>query len=316
MIDAHGFFRMVIDTVSDHIAVIGDSGDILFVNQSWINFGRRNDYPISDWSRINYLEVCEKSADMGDEFGKDAATGIADVISSKRKEFYFEYPCHSDIEKRWFMMKVVALEWDDENYYVISHQNITKRKLSEENAFRLARLDGLTGVPNRRYLDEFINTEWRRCIRLGMPISLAIIDLDNLKTLNDTCGHMVGDDCLKILAKTLNKYANRPSDMCARYGGDEFALVFGNADLKQSFAFVQKIMTAIRKLSIPNERSASPLSATVSIGLATMYPDMENDEGTLAEAADQLLYTAKRDGRDRIACGEISRGKTELEISA
>ena len=295
------FLRSILDSVTEHIVVIDEYGDIQFVNRSWATFGDDNACSIDkNWSGINYLKECDKAAEMGDEFGVNAGSGIRNVINGKNDEFYFEYPCHSPDENRWFVMRVTPFELDTEQYFVVSHQNITERKLAEEKIKNLARIDGLTNIANRRTFDEFLNSEYRRCARLRKPLSLAIIDIDHFKLLNDTYGHQAGDEALKRVASVLEMFANRPGDLCSRYGGEEFAMVWSDTSLGQSCMFANKILEELDHLEIPNKNSPTSKNLTVSIGLSTIVPSQDDTEVIILKIADNLLYEAKERGRNRI----------------
>tara|TARA_R110002072_G_scaffold119555_3_gene252450 strand:+ start:8995 stop:9909 length:915 start_codon:yes stop_codon:yes gene_type:complete len=301
MLESYDFLKLVLDTITEHIVVIDNEGDILFVNKSWSTFAQNNECLIDErWNGVNYLRECDKAASMGDVFGAKAASGIRSVIKSDAEEFYCEYPCHSPDQKRWFMMRVTSFTIQGVNCFVISHQNITERKLAEEEVINLSRIDGLTGIPNRRYFNEFLNREWNRCRRLGMPISLAIIDLDHFKLLNDTYGHQTGDACLKAVGGILKGFGIRPGDICARYGGEEFVIVYGNTSLDKAQILVSKLLDEIRLLNIPNEKSPTLPALTASIGLTTMYPSEENSESDLIKKSDESLYLAKENGRNQI----------------
>ncbi len=301
MIESYNFLKSVIDTVTEHIVVIDIKGNILFVNKTWKSFGQNNACLFDEqWKGVNYLSECDKAADMGDDFGLKAADGIRRVIQGEEDEFYFEYPCHSPDKKRWFMMRVTPFTIPEGRCFVISHQNITERKLAEEEVLNLARIDGLTDIPNRRYFNEFLDSEWKRCQRLNIPISLAIIDLDHFKYLNDTYGHQAGDDCLKSVGKILKKYVKRPSDICARYGGEEFSLVYGNTGLEQAKRLTRQLLNEIHSLNIPNKNSPIMPTLTASIGLATMQPNSDNSKTDLIKKSDESLYSAKESGRNKI----------------
>ena len=164
----------------------------------------------------------------------------------------------------------------------------------------MSRIDALTNIPNRRYFDEFLSNEWNRSARLGMPVSLALIDADHFKQLNDTYGHQAGDDCLKEIGNTLDKFAQRPSDLCARYGGEEFAVIYGGTSLEVSLQLISRLHDEIRSLEIPNENAPTLPTLTASIGLATMFPDRSNQPADLIAAADKLVYAAKENGRNQI----------------
>ncbi|GGX52900.1 sensor domain-containing diguanylate cyclase [Saccharospirillum salsuginis] len=303
MIQTQEFLTKVLDSVPDQLVVIDALGDIQFANKSWHVFGDENASTLSgDWDGVNYLSECDKASDMGDEIGTRAGQGIRSVIEAQNHEFYLEYPCHSPDVKRWFMMRVNSFDYDDRLYFVISHQDITERKLTEEKVEDLARLDGLTGIANRRYFEEFLHQEWRRCARLKKPICLAIIDIDNFKMLNDTYGHQSGDDCLISFGELLTQYARRPGDLCARYGGEEFILLWADTSLKTAKRLVNRLMRDISGLDIPNPNSPTATHVTASIGLTEMTPRPGTSHTDIVSIADDALYRAKEGGRNQIYC--------------
>lgn len=301
MKDVKGFLSSILDSITDHITVIDNTGAIQYVNKSWTAFATRNGCLITEnWKNINYIEACDNASDIDGDFGPKVAQGIRSVIDKSHDSFYFEYPCHSPQQNRWFMMRVTPLSFEQDNYFVISHHNITERKLAEEKVRNLARIDGLTNIANRRYFDEFLNAEWRRCLRLELPISLAIIDLDHFKLLNDTYGHQHGDQCLIQIAQLLKQFVNRSSDICARYGGEEFAIVLGNTSLTDAQTLLGSLLEEIANLDITNLNSPIQSYLTASIGLATIQPNFEEQEKLLIYQADKMLYKAKANGRDRL----------------
>ena len=301
MVQTYEFLKHVLDSIQDHIVVIDDTGEIQFVNRSWASFGEENACTVNiDWRGMNYLDECDKAATMGDEFAQLAGAGIRSVITEQESAFYYEYPCHSPEEKRWFMMRVTPFEATQQRYFVVAHQNITERKLAEERVKALARMDGLTNIPNRRSFDEFFQGEWQRCLRLKKPITLAIIDLDFFKLINDTYGHQAGDDCLKQVAELLSRYAKRSSDICARYGGEEFVLLWADQPLEQAIRLAEDILHELIELKIDNEKSSISAYLTASIGVAQMLPDQQTSMSSLLEGADSALYQAKHAGRNRV----------------
>lgn len=299
--NSYEFLKLVLDSITEHIVVIDEAGDIQFVNNSWSAFGKNNACVVGDaWNGVNYLEACDKAMTMGDEFASTAGAGIRSVIENREPIFYFEYPCHSPREKRWFMMRVTPFQCAGKRYFIISHQNITERKLAEEEVENLARIDGLTNIPNRRTFDSLLHEEWRRCYRLKKPICLALLDLDHFKLLNDDYGHQAGDDCLIMVGELLKGFANRPADICARYGGEEFVLVWGETTLQQARKLSEKLLKKIAGLNIPSKSSPVEKYLTASIGLVEMVPAGENHERALVGLADRMLYRAKNNGRNRV----------------
>lgn len=299
---SHQLLNAILNALPEHIVVIDQQGMIQYVNQSWRDFCCTNTAATEpDWYQINYLTECKKAAANGDPFGEQAAAGILRVIQQESNDFYIEYPCHSPTEKRWFMMRVRPITLDNQIYFVISHHSITERKLAEEKAEQLSRLDGLTGIANRRSFDEFLHNEWLRCTRLKMPLSLAMIDIDHFKQLNDHFGHQVGDQCLINIAQCLQTFARRPGDLCARYGGEEFAIVLANTDLQQAHTIIEKLHLALQSLA-HTEINKADMKVTASIGLACTQPVSHQDETLLITQADTFLYQAKQTGRNKIVC--------------
>jgi PAS domain-containing protein len=143
---------LVFHSLEEQIAVIDQAGNILDVNWSWQNFGAENGLPsVYTCPGHNYLKTLSDSAASGDSLAGEALNGIVDVLSGKSAVFYFEYPCHSPNEKRWFTMRVAPVHGDvSRSLFVISHHNVTQRKLTEERVEKLAMEDPLTGLANRR----------------------------------------------------------------------------------------------------------------------------------------------------------------------
>ena len=151
MVESKEFLKSILDTISKHIVVIDEKGDIQFVNRSWQTFGDENNCQCNtQWEEQNYLAICQSAAQQGDEFGAQALSGISQVINQQLTEYYLEYPCHSNTDKRWFLMRAVPFEHASKRFIVISHINITERKIAEQQVQELARIDGLTQIANRK----------------------------------------------------------------------------------------------------------------------------------------------------------------------
>jgi diguanylate cyclase (GGDEF)-like protein len=177
------------------------------------------------------------------------------------------------------------------------------RSLQEANAMlkMMAIIDSLTGIPNRRYLDESLATEWNRCRREQSRISLAMVDIDHFKLYNDHYGHKQGDECLKIVGQTLKKCVKRPADFVARYGGEEFAVVLPNTDLEGGFLVAEDTRREIQLLELPHETSPTSSVVTISVGICSLNPMHHEHYNELIVMADQALYEAKNTGRNQVA---------------
>ncbi|MGC8549282.1 MAG: diguanylate cyclase domain-containing protein [Acidobacteriaceae bacterium] len=185
----------------------------------------------------------------------------------------------------------------------------TQRKLTESEAAlqiamerfqELSYIDPLTKVANRRQFEETLNIEWNRTMRRGAPLSLLMMDLDHFKLLNDTYGHLRGDDCLMISAQTLTSRLKRAGEMLARYGGEEFAAVLPDLPADQAAQLAENLRVSIANLGIENRESPNGGCLTVSIGVATCYPSADSSVEALLAQADQSLYAAKQTGRNRV----------------
>jgi diguanylate cyclase (GGDEF)-like protein len=182
-------------------------------------------------------------------------------------------------------------------------------ELEAANA-RLADLslrDDLTGIANRRRLQQVLAEEWSRARRHRRPVGFLLLDLDFFKRLNDTRGHLVGDICLQVVARYLDGAVRRTGDLAARYGGEEFAVLLPDTDLDGALELAEELREGIEALAIPNE--AAPLGqVTASIGAAAVVPEPGEDPEVLIEMADSALYRAKTEGRNRVrADGEPPR---------
>jgi diguanylate cyclase (GGDEF)-like protein len=159
--------------------------------------------------------------------------------------------------------------------------------------------DVLTGVANRRKFNEAICSDWKLAVRDKSPISLLMIDIDDFKRFNDHYGHPKGDKCLIAVANTLQKTVERPIDMVARVGGEEFVILLPNTDLEGAEFIAQKVLDEIRLLEYPHAESSVRDIVTLSIGVSCAEPCIEDEPELLIQAADKGLYKAKHDGKDR-----------------
>lgn len=309
MQDQTALHTLVFNSLEDQIAVIDHVGTIVDVNLAWTNFGIENGLsPKYASVGCNYFKVVSASAARGDSLASEAIQGVLEVVSGNRTSFYFEYPCHGPDEKRWFMMRVIRLKDDARNLYVISHHNITQRKLVEEQADYLAMHDPLTGLANRRYFNQILAREMRRSVRNQSTISLIAVDVDYFKDYNDELGHLAGDQCLSNVAQTLMAFSRRPSDLAARIGGDEFVLLLGDADFAESQKVADAILKSISDLRMDFGESRQ---VTASVGVASVIPHQKLDDDFLLQEADKALYRAKLTGRNRVMRTQSIANKTD-----
>lgn len=300
-------YSSVFHSLEDQIAVIDQAGNILEVNLAWQNFGVENGLPSGyACAGHNYLETVSDSFAAGDALAGEALQGIADVLAGKLAFFRLEYPCHSPDEKRWFTMRATALHGDESGgLFVVSHHNVTQRKLAEERVEELAMQDPLTGLGNRRAFQLFFKNEMRSSIRNRTPIGLALIDVDYFKNYNDEFGHAAGDQCLANVGQVLLAHARRPGDLATRIGGDEFALILGNTGLEKVREIAESILKEINDRGMVFGESRQ---VTASIGLVSVVPHEQQSEDFLFQEADKALYRAKSAGRNQVVHADALPG--------
>jgi diguanylate cyclase (GGDEF)-like protein len=159
--------------------------------------------------------------------------------------------------------------------------------------------DGLTGIANRRHFDDTLIREHRRCLRTGASLSMLMIDIDFFKKYNDIYGHLTGDDCLKLVARTMLSRLNRSSDLLARYGGEEFICILPETDLEGAEKVAEDLRIAVIREQIPHESGIDGV-VTISIGVVSGLPVEGVDPRKFLLLADQCLYQAKISGRNCI----------------
>ena len=185
------------------------------------------------------------------------------------------------------------------------------RGLLEERAEQLERAtttaktggdadDELTGIANHRSFQEILRQQWRRTARSRLPLTVLMIDVDGLKRFNEAKGHQAGDESLRQIAVTLTHEIQRPGDVVARFGGDEFAVLLAETDATGGIAVAERMRHAVENLAMSWGPSADEQHLTISVGVATTIPSPQEQPGSVLATADRALAAAKRNGRNRV----------------
>lgn len=223
---------------------------------------------------------------------KAFSTGGADYVT---KPFQFE----EVLARIEIQLKISRLQKEMER----KNKELEQKNLQLDRANGMLRalsyLDALTGIANRRHLEESLDYEWRRAVRSMTPLSLLMVDIDWFKALNDHYGHQYGDDCLRQVASTFADTLKRAGDLAARYGGEEFAVVLPSTELAGAASIAEEIRSRVEQLQIPHEPSEVGI-VTVSVGAATCVPTDSTAAAVLVDLADRALYQAKHSGRNRV----------------
>ena len=220
---------------------------------------------------------------------------LADRINALREEnTRIQREAHEQLEQR---VSDRTRDLDDAN-----RQLHSVNRMLQDFSLR----DGLTGAYNRRYLDQALTELWARARAEHAPISLVMVDIDHFKRINDTHGHVHGDDCLRVVAQALTLELVHSDERVVRYGGEEFFVLLPGTDEHQAQVRAEQIRAAIEAL--PIEQAGEVRRVTVSVGVATFQPDSALSYGDLLEITDRALYEAKRQGRNRVV-----RGRTRPE---
>ena len=238
-----------------------------------------------EWSAIIFLTSMDKDEDV--EHGIEA--GGDDYLLKPISEVVLRAKVNA--MRRLVEMQRALVE-------VTQELNVANKELQ-----RLSTTDGLTGLANRRFFDELLVREWRRCERMRKPMAVIMLDVDHFKKYNDTYGHQGGDDCLKAVAAQVARAAPRASDLAARYGGEEFVLILGETTTDGAKWVANNIRQHVADLNMPHKASSFG-RVSVSCGVASILPIEGMSADVLLKTADEALYKAKEQGRDRVVCAD------------
>jgi diguanylate cyclase (GGDEF)-like protein len=297
---ASEFLQATLDALTARIAILDAGGKIVAVNAAWGDqedghpvVGRR--CPVG----TSYPESCLEAGRGGMEHGADIAADVRAVLDGQRSGTYLEYACRVAGEDRWFAVHIRRFRDADSAHVVVAHEDITQRKVAEEQLYHHAFHDPLTGLPNRALFEEHLSRAIRRAGQQeDGRFAVLFLDFDGFKLINDSLGHAVGDQLLVAIARRLEASLRR-GDKVARLGGDEFVILVEEA---QGLDDVARLADGIReRLKPPFSIEGHEIFITASIGIAMNPTTPDHGPRNLLRDADLAMYHAKGKGRGRYA---------------
>ncbi len=294
-------FRAIVSNMAEGLLLITPDGKIRSANPASHNM---LGYPPGELTRCSILDLL--AAPFNLEYAtyfsrEEQPIGRIGALPHGPQEVVLQTRGGDELSLDFTLTKIFA----EEQLYLGLLHDISAHKQSHDELMRIACTDPLTNCANRRQLDSFLRQEWNRAQRVTEPISLAIIDVDFFKPYNDTLGHQAGDRCLQQVAAAIRATVRRPTDLAARFGGEEFVLVFAATDLPSAQFLADKARLAITALNLPHPASSIADHITVSVGVACMIPNKDTPISDLLKAADAALYQAKQGGRNRVVCAAL-----------
>ncbi|MBW4461926.1 MAG: diguanylate cyclase [Nodosilinea sp. WJT8-NPBG4] len=298
--------QAILDAIPDLMLRIDEDGNIL----NLISGGE-----ISLYSSLTIERYQSLYTTLPKELADQRMQYVRQAMATSTQQRY-EHTIEIDGELRHEESRVVPISQDE---VLVIVRDITERKRAEVTQAdlnqklklvnaelnRLATVDGLTEIANRRSFDQALDLEWQRARRQQKYLSLILCDIDYFKPYNDNYGHLAGDDCLRKVAQMLSTVVKRPGDLVARYGGEEFVLLLPDTTLDGSIEIVEQVQAAIAQCPLPHEYSEVSSNLTLSFGLVCHCPTVkEHSPRELIHRADLALYEAKAQGRNRYVVGD------------
>lgn len=295
----------LINAMPQLVCILDKLGNIIFVNQAWIEAGVARGIPANfDWKGINYLSIQVINDYAEHPTAREIMQMIAEVLNGQRQALSLEYPCHSMEERHWFQLSVSPFHHADERLFIVSHTDVSAIQLKLEEAQLLCLQDPLTEIANRRHFNQYYKQVFARSMQNKHSLSLMLIDIDHFKRINDVYGHTTGDALLVSIAGILNQYCQKQPALAARIGGDEYALL-SEISLRHA---IDLSLTLLHQAQQLNKTYAceGEIKISVSIGIASTNPVSFEEKELLYHTADKYLYQAKQGGRNRVEAGMLN----------
>jgi diguanylate cyclase (GGDEF)-like protein len=277
-----------------HVALLDRDGVVVAVNRAWRQFGMRHGGAATAGLGTNYLEVCDRAADLGEPEAAQAADMVRAALAGRSDGRRLAYPVESTARQYWFSLQAAPIPGQHSGALVV-HTDITAEETREQEWQHRAFHDELTGLPNRALLTDRLEHAIAGGARDPRSLALMFLDIDAFKAINDRFGHHTGDDLLRRVAKQMAGSV-RAADTVGRWGGDEFLVIAEQLDVSVSAnALAGRLQASV---AAPFAVGADQIQVTVSIGIAHLQPQQTTDQ--LVQAADQALRDGRSSRMDRL----------------
>jgi diguanylate cyclase (GGDEF)-like protein/PAS domain S-box-containing protein len=308
--ESEALYRSILNASPDDITITDANGNIQVISpaaKKMFGYGPEYEGYVGSHVLENIIpEDREKAVDNIKRLLETGIGGTRDYRVTRKGGVIFDIEVNSGVirdadgkpAKMVFVIRdITERKLAEQKIQQLVHQLEHEKKTAQHNA----NTDSLTGLSNRRYFDEAFALEYQRMTRSGEPLSLLMLDVDRFKNFNDHNGHLAGDNCLRQIGTTLTNNVTRVTDIVARYGGEEFMVVLGDTDQEGAVHVAERIRKAVESLAIPHLDSDVANVVTVTIGVVTVYPSRMKSMDHVVALADEALYRAKDEGRNRIA---------------
>jgi diguanylate cyclase (GGDEF)-like protein len=288
---------LIWNTACEQLTGIAAS-EVVGTNQYWRAFSDQPSVCILDvMARYCLGEACEGK---GNELSMFSGLFSSSSLVQRGQGVSIELACAMAVGAKETYLVIDASPLYDESGRLVAVmqtlQDITEYRRAQIVLQQSAKRDGLTGLVNRRAFDEHLQIEWQRALRDGSSLSLILLDIDSFRHYNTSYGHLSGDDCLKSVAEVLENSLGRGSDLVARYGGDEFAIILPGTEYEGAEIVANRIRSALCALGIPHEEAQALGMVSISSGIAALAPVNDTFSDDLTALANRALYVSKQQG--------------------
>lgn len=282
------------------------------MNGNWINAGSQRKVTYSNLEPGSYT-FRVKAANSQGVWNEEGVSLRITIIPPFHKTIWFKLIIITTLVGIFYTvheLRIIAIKHQREQLKKLVDRQTEDLKNANLKLQQIAITDELTQISNRRFFNQYFESQWKSAVREHTQLSLILGDIDYFKKYNDFYGHQKGDECLYRVAQTLKNQLKRPEDFIARYGGEEFIIVLPKTPLEGARHIADSLIDGIRTMAIPHEKSDVETVVTLSLGVVSVFPSSNVRPETLTKIADDALYEAKNQGRNRAVCRAVQLDAT------